>query len=527
MRRRVVRFDMHKPCSPHRLPRAQSLRIDDYQRAAVSPRGSWMRRRGVDTPVSILFLATCVATIGAEPERLQPVPEKAKAEPTKKASKHAQQASRDRQLGCTTPAHRAGCASTCALPHNVLVNSVHEPCSNRSSGNLVKDCRVSKNVLPGFCLLELARRGTCATPAHQATRAAYVRALRGHHVVISGDSMARQAFYTLVARLRGETCVADPFNSNASAASYVLRLAANASMLRGDDDEADLLTMLPGFDFVNALVPKEARAHVLAGAQADTISIEYFGAPCMTHAVNASARVRASPLLARRRASALSPSLLVLFQPSYWLLLPGHNHVPCEDMSAVIKHAPPAGWLVPGPGDGHTKAAHTPGTPPRGEDALSQFYQLWDEAARALGVRHVALVTAPEENVPQRLKPYQLQYLNRKLRAAFGVSSPPRSRPRKEQHPQWSLADFAALTEASRPPNLVGLNWHYVCTLYGDLNVSHSRPAHSQIPAKLLLVERVDQPDAAKCGEAANTLLWERLLLPLVTTEASRGTNSG
>lgn len=69
----------------------------------------------------------------------------------------------------------------------------------------------------------------------------------------------------------------------------------------------------------------------------------------------------------------------------------------------------------------------------------------------------------------------------------------------------WHAIDFANLTATLQPDNLVGNNWHYVCSLYphyGKRGRIHER--------RVLLVQRLN----GRCDEEANSRLWQDLVEP-------------
>ena len=66
----------------------------------------------------------------------------------------------------------------------------------------------------------------------------------------------------------------------------------------------------------------------------------------------------------------------------------------------------------------------------------------------------------------------------------------------------WHAIDFANLTATLQPDNLVGNNWHYVCSLY---------PYYSgRMIRTVLLVQRLN----GRCDEEANSRLWQDLVEP-------------
>ena len=86
-----------------------------------------------------------------------------------------------------------------------------------------------------------------------------------------------------------------------------------------------------------------------------------------------------------------------------------------------------------------------------------QFWQRWREATSQADTTSTLLLTTPVEHIRDphsQSEQVELNALSIRMARSFGPAS------------GWQAIDFANLTATLQPANLLGNNWHYVCTLY-------------------------------------------------------------
>ena len=296
-------------------------------------------------------------------------------------------------------------------------------------------------------------------------------------LAIVGDSMARQAFMALVARLRDQDHALD-YNVH-----HALRLTLFVTPpSHWRQRVVDTLSvshrrqLLPQLDLpLNDWAARAASAFgKVARARSRTqdtqsnatdpaehrlrrVGVEYFWAPCAKDQGPAAADVAA-------RAKLGGWAEVVLFAPAFWHLTGNCGKKPLNATAEGVMHVW-APWIQ----------LHRPNT-------------------------RYTVVNVPVENVLPAWKPHQLA-LNDALTERFAAGSFP---------PNWRLFDWAALTAQMNPPTVVPhgdqkRSWHYVCQLYRQAEWYTTKDNHPPV-----IMTRAGIGD---CGDTANTVLWETLLL--------------
>ena len=350
-------------------------------------------------------------------------------------------------------------------------------------------------------------------------QARLIDALLSGSLAVVGDSMSRQSYVTLLQRLRGDDEPVVDFNVH-SGVTYKLFVATlptgSASYARVadglalphmpldwlaknvSDEAADAASASPGkskkkksaqrseFDWAAERAIAERREAAAAAAatalSADAIALDaapllrsasvgFYWAPC-----SYMMRDAAKELHGEKACSTNSPQhcggagsywrRVVYFAPAYW-------HLTGACGRKAMLNATVAGVM----------------------HVWNPLLQLSNSSVQ------YTVVTAPTENVPDRMASH-LQALNRLLRKQFELGAFP---------PNWSLFDWAALMSEARLPTVVPMgdqkhSWHYACQFY-RLSSWYTLSAHHNIS----LMTKVG---SGECGEEANTLLWERILLP-------------
>jgi len=308
-----------------------------------------------------------------------------------------------------------------------------------------------------------------------------VAALAGQRVAIVGDSMARQAFFALVARLRGSKHVVDLNTWRPMAYSQAV-VHNSPSGAEGGADKwwlIDAFEVMPGtrsarealaakhFDkssSTSKLRPRhqpEDKTHKVVNAT----RIDFFFAPCWHNL-----KREAVKLLGVQ-----NYSNVVLFWPAYWHL----NGGSCGS-------------------GGIFNTSHI--------NVVGKWIHWRKRSAAHHSQERYTLVSAPEYAIrPGRSGRHeQLAALNVALRERFAAGAFPSN---------WELADFARLSERLRPPTITpfgkGLerkeNLHQVCQFAKKLEAYMSASNIS-----LLIYAKVEGGD---CDDTGNTALWKSIFL--------------
>ena len=319
-------------------------------------------------------------------------------------------------------------------------------------------CEADRDAL-GACVVNLGIEGAVSASTPYARRRELLAALTGRSVAIVGDSMARQAFAVLVARLRGADHVLD-FNVHHDVRYQLFRSA--------DDRVADALQLPHGSLPQLALsqtnrqmgITDWALARLAGAAPADVsnTTVDYVWAPC-------SYNIQAAASTVRKRREAYDR--IVLFVPAYW-----HLTESC----------------------GHSKRAMLNAT----SDAIAALWQPWINASRPNTT--YTIVNAPVENLRPGWVAKQ-RALNAALNVSFAAGG-------VFPAANWELIDWETMMKRAKPATVVPMgdqkgSWHYACQFYRHsswyLNANHTLNVMTHA--------------AGDCAEGGSTPLWEAMLL--------------
>ena len=364
------------------------------------------------------------------------------------------------------------------------------------------------------CPLCLAHSSLISRRRH-GRQASLIEALLAAPLAIVGDSMSRQAFITLVTRLRGPDLPVVDFNLHGRcmamrgcmAARYELYMApmppGSPSYARVADgyglQHLSLDWLAP--QRLSSEPPKKATN---ASTKRPTRSVFDWAAERVLsewHSVSASAAVAASlrqqrwsPPLPRVQSTAIG----FFWAPCTYMLPDAAKEVhPTLLKSTPWRHVvyfAPAYWHLTGAcgAKHHLNATR--------EAVLNVWRPLLDQSNASLTY---TVVSAPTENVGAQSRQEHLRRLNALLRALFATGAFP---------PNWSLLDWAALTNNRTVPYPTVTpfgdqkhSWHYACQFYRQHSWYTMNTHHN--------VTLMTKEGSGDCGEEANTLLWEEMLL--------------
>jgi len=340
-----------------------------------------------------------------------------------------------------------------------------------------------------------------------------IEALLAQPLAVVGDSMARQAFMTLVARLRGAEHVVD-FNVhyNVVHRMYVAptpghsdsyaRVADGLGLshlsldwlhTEGDAAAATTPTNSTGSTLMasrqrNRAMPPQtsvfdwAAARVTADWQATMrneqrprvarTATAFYWAPCSYMMPDAARQLRlvGGPRAGGQRSDATNVAdsaswgHVVYFAPSYW-----HLTGACGAKAGLNATA-------------------------------EAVMRMWLPLIKLSNVSVVTVVSAPTENVPDALRP-KLLAQNAELKARFTAGDFPAN---------WRLYDWAALMSKARLPTVAPhgdqkQSWHYACQFYRTASW-YTMSTHHNITV-------MTKARSGDCSEEANTMLWSDVLL--------------
>ncbi|KAL1523772.1 hypothetical protein AB1Y20_018697 [Prymnesium parvum] len=294
---------------------------------------------------------------------------------------------------------------------------------------------------------------------------AALAAASGLSVAVAGDSMARQAFMTLVARLRAQRYVLDYHGHHA--VQLELFGAPTVHGRRWVVDALCLPTRLGVTDGMPARLEEwaarraallhSARADVrgegsAAGARVTQLSLEFVWAPCAKDQQAAATHLAARGTWAH----------VVVFAPAYW-----HLSGRCGQQLGATPEETARTW--------------------------APWQQLNRRATR------YTLVNAAVEDVDPVWRPNQT-ILNRALMDQYLAGAFPSN---------WCLFDWAELVQRLKPPTVVPHSEehhskHLVCQLHRFALASLSAGQYAP-----LVLSREGTGD---CGDTGNTALWENIL---------------
>lgn len=338
----------------------------------------------------------------------------------------------------------AFCSYDCTFPPSTPITTKRPPC--KPLDPLVMTQRAGNCesvVLPAAnisgCLYARSQQGHCGD-RQLAVR--YRHVFHNRSVLIVGDSMARQLFMTVVGRLRGHSAI---FDQQLFDATYV-----QPSLSQPDQLTVGSLRSPP--------------ADLPVGAA----WVGYTTGNCFEHAAD-----KDLPKLIA------GYTHVVILQPAFH---------PITKMCR--SRAPNASVRALLPEDPTDLDSH----PPSGAETWVQFWRSWRDATRRANTTSTLLLTTPVEHIRSpfdRSEQVVLNALSLRTVSSFGPSS------------GWHAIDFANLTATLQPDNLVGNNWHYVCSLYPYYG------KRGRID-RVLLVQRLN----GRCDEEANSRLWQDLVEP-------------
>ena len=304
------------------------------------------------------------------------------------------------------------------------------------------------------------------TELHDSVQQRWAAALAGRTIAVVGDSMARQAYFTLIARLRGFDHVVD-FNtwSNMQFRQWSSWDAGRARTVASDHLSVQSTATHD---------PKAAAAAGGAHGGQSPFRADFFFAPCWHNLKKAAADE------VHLRAHAANYSHVVIFWPGFWHM-PGGS---CGALSNLSSSAILGKW-----GHWRAHAQHRPAT-------------------------RYTVVTAPTLHVTSAAGREQLTTVNEHLRAAAAGGALP---------PRWRLADFDALTHALQPSTAVPhsklyrVNWHQACQLYRKLDEYWRSAAsrlhqHGSNQTSRVRVDVLTKVGTGDCRETGNTRLWEEII---------------
>lgn len=381
------------------------------------------------------------------------------------------------------------------------------------------------------CILSLAEHETSQP---RGARAELIGTLRNQRIAVVGDSMARQAFATLVHLLRGRSVVIDPFTFGAM--SYVQGQTSNGTTIDylsltgqrwgpsadphvsqgGVPIDAMPRWVQAGRSLLDASVEWPFRSRLGSGILFESaLRVDfYFTATCYGRQQLGSVWRHSGEELAKLLASG-SYSHIVILPPNYWVLR-GQS---CECNSAKDKSMR----------DTATRQKQTmlcgrytqcTGFPSRLSTRINASILLAAEAAaeRANGSRlspisahwrcvanaksnrtRAIVVSTPTERVPSNL-----------LEGADGINARLAALFRSGQHGLtpangWVHVDWAAATRVRKPVGTYGGNWHYACEM---------SPVDAWARPHMPEAFKVHVLDSEDCAEEGNTALWVEMLAP-------------
>ena len=346
------------------------------------------------------------------------------------------------------------------------------------------------------CPLCLAHSSIISRRRH-GRQASLIDALLAAPLAIVGDSMSRQAFITLVTRLRGPDLPVVDFNLHGRcmamrgcmAARYELYMApmppgspSYARVADGYGVQHLPLDWLAPSKATNVSTKRPRRS--IFDWAAERVLSEW-------HSVSASTAVHQQ--LPRVQSTAIG----FFWAPCTYMLSDAAKEVhPTLLKSTPWKHVvyfAPAYWHLTGAcgAKHHLNATR--------EAVLNVWRPLLDQSNASLSY---TVVSAPTENVGAESRQEHLRRLNALLRALFATGAFP---------PNWSLLDWAALTNRTVPyPTATPFgdqkhSWHYACQFYRQHSWYTMSTHHN--------VTLMTREGSGDCGEEANTLLWEKMLL--------------
>lgn len=322
--------------------------------------------------------------------------------------------------------------------------------SASSNGAYCGAC-LRKNLAAGLARTTVAAEGDQVKPA-------------AGSLAIVGDSMARQAFVTLVARLRGLDWALDfnvhgPVHYSLFGDRHGLQFADSLKFF-GVDPAILHGTALDQWAASHA----SHRHHNHHSSHARLLDVDFLWGPCLYNFHDLSARAATQ--------QGRQYSHIVLFPPAYWHLSGSCGHKPRDMLNAT-------------------------------QDSVMGVFEPWLAAAArgggALAGTAFTVVTPPIEHLRPGWREQQVRW-NRVVSERFAARAFPSS---------WRLFDWAALMAERKPPSIVPsgdqkfASWHYVCQFY--------RKADWYVGAKRNHSLHVLSHPSGDCTEFGNTLLWEGL----------------
>lgn len=374
-------------------------------------------------------------------------------------------------------------------------------------------CRAHQSAL-SRCSPLLAQDGVFHE-ASQSLRSKLIRTLSGQHIIILGDSMARQAAHTLISRLRGDSALLDFAARNGM--TYLLEVDAQ----QRTRDQLVILARAAQRGSSSAFAAEAASASSQQlSSVAATIRISWLPCWCLSELRQSAGATRQ---MIHHHDAALR-SHVVIFAPNYWHITRScSNPAPKPTVPSAEEYARTwERWMREG--DSGTRSGTHSGT-------------------------RYTIVNAPLENVPMRSARGNLlpdsRELNSHLSNLFRSGRFPKS---------FELADFHGLVRSMLPakrapegpePTMwegkhadatssartgdVGPapGWHYVCYLSNWREVLPAlsssrrwRDGGGVDPPSVRLVV-AGHPSGSGCDEGGNTPLW-RMLLGLKPAAAQR-----
>lgn len=310
-----------------------------------------------------------------------------------------------------------------------------------------------------------------------------IAALSGSSIAIVGDSMARQAFVVLVARMRGLDWSLD-FNVHQDVQYFSFH---NASMVVGALDLAHLpLPQLGAADLTQKAATPALQHQAL---NAITWAAQHAG-------LDVSARAAAKHVTLDTAARQLASShIRYIWAPcSYWMQ-EAAKQLQSTRVSFVARVFlfVPAYWHLTGACGNTLNATRLNAT----RESIMAMWMPWLTTASSR--TNYTVVTAPIENVPISLKPTLRRY-NVALANLFAAGEFPSN---------WKLFDWAILMEKQQPATVylgehAAASWHYSCQYrrgasWYTLNYRHNVSVITQA--------------SGECGEGGSTTLWDHLLI--------------
>ncbi len=415
---------------------------------------------------------------------------------------------------CVLAAMSTAAAGECKCIFPASRRILYRP--NRCGANSTR-CKSDRDHI-NQCALCLGHSSVISRRRH-GRQAKLIDALLAAPLAIVGDSMSRQAFITLITRLRGPDLPVVDFNLH-GAVKYKLFMApmppGSWSYARVADGYN--LPHLP----LDWLAPPNASGGAPNTAMADasakrpTRSVFDWAAErvlsdwrrnwrpptaASSDSTSASSELAASYAPAAPLPHVQSTSVGFYWAPCTYMLLDAAKEVhptllkptaPAPPWQRVVYFAPAYWHLTGACGAKHILNATS-------EAVLRVWKPLLNLSNASL---LYTVVTAPTENVPTSAKAAHQRKLNALLRAQFAAGAFP---------PNWSLLDWAALTDRTPPyPTVVPFgdqkhSWHYACQFYRN-HAWYTLSTHHNVS----LMTKVGSGD---CDEEANTLLWTELLL--------------